>query len=36
MSLRKTLVKYMPTLVVLSHNEIVRDVNIKSLGMVEL
>ena len=36
MSLRKTLEKYMPTLVVLSHNEIVRDVNIKSLGMVEL
>jgi len=36
MSLRKTLEKYLPTLVVLSHNEIVRDVNIKSLGMVEL
>jgi flagellar biosynthesis protein FlhA len=36
MSLRKTLEKYLPALVVLSHNEIVRDVNIKSLGMVEL
>lgn len=36
MSLRKTLEKYLPTLVVLSHNEIMRDVNIKSLGMVEL
>jgi len=36
MSLRKTLEKYLPTLVVLSHNEIARDVNIKSLGMVEL
>ena len=36
MSLRKTLEKYLPTLVVLSHNEIVRDANIKSLGMVEL
>ncbi len=34
--LRKTLDKYLPNLVVLSHNEIVRDVNIKSLGMVEL
>ena len=36
MSLRKTLEKYLPSLVVLSHNEIVRDANIKSLGMVEL
>ena len=36
MSLRKTLEKYFPTLVVLSHNEIVRDANIRSLGMVEL
>jgi flagellar biosynthesis protein FlhA len=36
MSLRKTLDKYLPTLVVLSHNEIVHDANIKSLGMVEL
>ncbi len=36
MCLRKTLEKYFPNLVVLSHNEIVRDVNIKSLGMVEL
>lgn len=33
---RKTLDKYFPNLVVLSHNEIVRDANIKSLGMVEL
>jgi flagellar biosynthesis component FlhA len=36
MCVRKTLEKYLPTLVVLSHNEIVRDANIKSLGMVEL
>jgi len=36
MCLRKTLEKYFPNLVVLSHNEIVRDANIKSLGMVEL
>ncbi len=34
--LRKILEKFFPNLVVLSHNEIVRDVNIKSLGMVEL
>jgi flagellar biosynthesis protein FlhA len=34
--LRKVLEKYFPNLVVLSHNEIVRDVNIKSLGLVEL
>jgi flagellar biosynthesis protein FlhA len=36
MSLRKILEKFFPNLVVLSHNEIVREVNIKSLGMVEL
>ncbi len=34
--LRKIVEKFFPNLVVLSHNEIVRDVNIKSLGMVEL
>jgi flagellar biosynthesis protein FlhA len=34
--LRKMLEKFFPNLVVLSHNEIVRDVNIKSLGLVEL
>lgn len=34
--MRKILEKIFPNLVVLSHNEIVRDVNIKSLGMVEL
>lgn len=34
--LRRILEKFFPNLVVLSHNEIVRDVNIKSLGMVEL
>jgi flagellar biosynthesis protein FlhA len=34
--LRKILEKFFPNLVVLSHNEIVRDVNIKSLGLVEL
>jgi flagellar biosynthesis protein FlhA len=34
--LRKILEKFFPNLVVLSHNEIVRDVNIRSLGMVEL
>ena len=34
--LRKILEKFFPNLVVLSHNEIVREVNIKSLGMVEL
>lgn len=34
--LRRILERYFPNLVVLSHNEIVREVNIKSLGMVEL
>ncbi|MBI4632636.1 MAG: flagellar biosynthesis protein FlhA [Deltaproteobacteria bacterium] len=34
--LRKILEKFFPNLVVLSHNEITREVNIKSLGMVEL
>ena len=34
--LHRILEKFFPTMVVLSHNEIVHDVNIKSLGMVEL
>ena len=34
--LRRILEKYFPNLAILSHNEIVREVNIKSLGMVEL
>ncbi len=34
--LRKIIEKFFPNLVVLSHNEIVRDVTIRSLGMVEL
>jgi flagellar biosynthesis protein FlhA len=34
--LRKILEKFFPNLVVLSHNEVARDVNIRSLGMVEL
>jgi flagellar biosynthesis protein FlhA len=34
--LRKILEKFFPNVIVLSHNEIVRDVNIKSLGLVEL
>ncbi len=34
--LRKILEKFFPNLVILSHNEITREVNIKSLGMVEL
>lgn len=34
--LRKILEKFFPNLVILSHNEIVRDVNIRSLGMVEI
>ncbi len=34
--LRKLLEKFYPNLVVLSHNEIAREVNIRSLGMVEL
>jgi flagellar biosynthesis protein FlhA len=32
---RKILEKFFPNIVVLSHNEIAREVNIKSLGMVE-
>jgi len=32
--LRNILEKFFPTIVVLSHNEITRDVNIKSLGML--
>jgi flagellar biosynthesis protein FlhA len=34
--LRKIVEKFFPNLVVLSHNEIVRDVNIRSLGMVDI
>ncbi|MBW2559594.1 MAG: flagellar biosynthesis protein FlhA [Deltaproteobacteria bacterium] len=34
--LRNILEKFFPSIVVLSHNEITRDVNIKSLGMVVL
>jgi len=34
--LRKLLEKFFPNLAVLSHNEIAREVNIRSLGMVEL
>ena len=34
--LRKILEKFIPNIVVLAHNEIVRDVNIKSFGVVEL
>ncbi len=33
---RKILEKFYPSMVVLSHNEIARETNIKSLGMVEL
>jgi flagellar biosynthesis protein FlhA len=33
---RKILEKFYPSMVILSHNEITREVNIKSLGMVEL
>ncbi len=33
---RKILEKFYPGMVILSHNEITRDVNVKSLGMVEL
>jgi flagellar biosynthesis protein FlhA len=33
---RKILEKFYPSMVILSHNEITRDVNVKSLGMVEL
>lgn len=32
---RKILEKFLPNIIVLSHNEITHDVNIKSLGMVE-
>jgi flagellar biosynthesis protein FlhA len=32
---RKVLEKFMPNIIVLSHNEITHDVNIKSLGIVE-
>ena len=34
--LRKILEKFIPNVVVLAHNEITRDVNIKSFGVVEL
>jgi flagellar biosynthesis component FlhA len=34
--MRKTLEKFFPQIVVLSHNEITHDVNIKSLGMLGL
>jgi flagellar biosynthesis protein FlhA len=34
--LRKILEKFVPNVVVLAHNEITRDVNIKSFGVVEL
>ena len=34
--LRKILERFFPNIVVLSHNEIMREVNIRSLGMVEL
>ena len=33
---RKILEKFYPSIVVLSHNEIVREANVKSLGMVEI
>jgi flagellar biosynthesis protein FlhA len=33
---RKILEKFYPSVVILSHNEITREVNVKSLGMVEL
>jgi flagellar biosynthesis protein FlhA len=33
---RKILEKFYPSMVILSHNEITREVNVKSLGMVEL
>lgn len=36
MYVRNILEKFFPTIVVLSHNEITRDVNIKSLGMLVL
>jgi flagellar biosynthesis protein FlhA len=34
--LRKVLERFFPNIIILSHNEITRDVNINSLGMVEL
>ncbi len=34
--IRKILEKFFPNMVVLAHNEISREANIKSLGMVEL
>ncbi len=34
--LRKLLERFFPNIIVLSHNELTRDVNIKSLGMLEL
>jgi flagellar biosynthesis protein FlhA len=33
---RKILEKFYPSMVVLAHNEIAREVNVKSIGMVEL
>ena len=33
---RKILEKFYPSMVILSHNEITRETNVKSLGMVEL
>jgi flagellar biosynthesis protein FlhA len=35
MHFRKVLEKFFPNIIVLSHNEITHDVNIKSLGIVE-
>jgi flagellar biosynthesis protein FlhA len=34
--LKKVLERFFPGIIVLSHNEITHDVNINSLGMVEL
>ncbi|MGZ3593643.1 MAG: FHIPEP family type III secretion protein, partial [Syntrophales bacterium] len=34
--LRKVLERFYPNIIILSHNEITHDVNINSLGMVEL
>ena len=34
--LRKILERFFPNIIVISHNEITHDANIKSLGMVEL
>lgn len=36
LQLRKLLERFFPHIILLSHNEITRDVNIKSLGMVEI